>query len=257
MDDPPPEKPQVPEEAAPPATEKRSTADALKAARASAGGATAGGGGRASKIPRTTTGIPFLDQLLGGGFPTKSVICFRMDPALGADVFLYQFAAARRSHYVTPEKRPGDIQAAMSEFGMETQNVAFVAGDEAKYLLPRVLERVRGEAEANVVLDPFSFYVGASHNPAKVRKLMELVRDTISATGGVAILSLFKGTHPKELENVVVNFCDVVVEVESHTAGERQETVLSIPKIRGTTPLPKVKVSIGERIKIDTSREIA
>ncbi len=268
MEDPPeekkaeetkPEAAEPAEEAAPPEeTPARVTPSQLKAFRASSFPASpAAAAARAAKVPRVTTGIPFLDQLLGGGFPAKSVICFRMDPTVGADVFLYQFAAAGRCHYVTPGKRPDDIQRTMTDFGMDPGNVVFVAADEAKYLLPRHLQKVREEKEANLVLDPFSFYVDTSHRPEKVRKLLELLRDVVSQTGGVALLALFTGTHVKELENVVLTFCDAIVEVESHTAGERQETVLSIPKIRGTVPLSRVKVVIGEKIKIDTSREIA
>ncbi len=255
----PPEESKPADEApSPEAQPGKVTAAQLKAYRASSiPPGLAAAAARAAKVPRVTTGIPFLDQLLGGGFPAKSVICFRMDPAVGADVFLYQFATAKRCHYITPSKRPDDIQRAMAEFGMDPGNVAFLAGDEAKYLLPRYLQKVREEKEANLVLDPFSFYVDTSHRPEKVRKLLELLRDVVSQTGGVALLSLFTGTHMKELENVVLTFCDAIVEVESHTIGERQETVLSIPKIRGTVPLSRVKVVIGEKIKIDTSREIA
>jgi KaiC/GvpD/RAD55 family RecA-like ATPase len=229
----------------------------LKAHRAAGSATVPAPGARPVKVPRVSTGIPFLDQLLGGGFPAKSVVCFRMDPSVGADVFLYQFAVARRCHYVTPGKRADDIQRTMSDFGMDPANVSFVTGDEAKYLLPRQLQKVREERDANLVLDPFSFYVDAARNPEKVRKLLELLRDVVTQTGGVVLLALFTGTHRKEMENVVLNFCDAIVEVESHTAGEREETVLSIPKIRGTTPLSRVKVVIGEKIKIDTSREIA
>lgn len=247
------------EEAQPSSAEPPSqiTPAQLRAHRASATGTVPSPSARPAKVPRVTTGIPFLDQLLGGGFPAKSVVCFRMDPTVGADVFLYQFATARRCHYVTPAKRADDIQRTMTDFGMDPVNVVFLTGDEAKYLLPRHLQKIREEREANLVLDPFSFYVNTSKNPEKVRKLLELLRDVVSQTGGVALLALFTGTHMKELENVVFNFCDAIVEVESHTAGERQETVLSIPKIRGTTPLSRVKVVIGEKIKIDTSREIA
>ncbi|MBI4362852.1 MAG: hypothetical protein HY558_06720 [Euryarchaeota archaeon] len=210
-----------------------------------------------SAPPRHTTGISFLDQLLGGGLPLRSIVVFLTDPVSGADQFLYLFATTRKTYYFSTEKRPQDIQRSMEELNLLPREVVFISGDKAKYLLAQNLEPIRKEKDVNLIIDSFSFFLKAAGDVEKVRKILNLIRDVTLASDAIAFLSIYKGTHSKELENAILNTSDVVFDIESHIAGDRNETILSIPKIKGMAPVGRMRVTIGEKIKIDTSRDIA
>ena len=211
-----------------------------------------------AKPPKQTTGLPFLDQILGGGLPTKSLVCFLMDSASGAEILLYQFASTHKTYYFSNVRRPEDITRIMKDLNMDSRNIKFIGGDEAKYMFANSIKKVQSEVEpCNVIIDSFSFFLNASSSPENIRKLLDLIRDVTTSRDGVAFLLVYKNTHPKEVENVVLNASDAIFDIECHTSGERQETILSIPKIRGTTPIGRIKVTLGEKIKIDTAREIA
>jgi KaiC/GvpD/RAD55 family RecA-like ATPase len=173
-------------------------------------------------------------------------------------MFLYQFSSTRKTYYITTTKRPEDVTRVMKELGLATEYIKFIAADEAKYMLGRVLENIqKGGEPVNIIIDAFSFYLDASPKVEKIRKLIDFIRDVTLQTDSITFLFVYKGTHPKDLENLVLNASDVIFDVESHVSGERHETILSIPKIRGMTPIGRIKVTLGERIKIDTTRDIA
>ncbi len=67
-----------------------------------------------------------------------------------------------------------------------------------------------------------------------------------------------KETHSPALENEVINSCDAVFDVELHRGSDEVISRLTIPKIRGRTPVTDLlKFRISDGIQIDTSTDIA
>jgi len=211
------------------------------------------------KLPKQSTGLPFLDQILGGGFPTKSIVCFLTDPTSGAEMFLYQFSSTRKTYYLTTVRRPEDIIRVMKDLNLDSRNIKFMSETEAKYMPGKCFANINADPQpgVNVVVDSFSFHLKESPHPEKIRKLLDVIRDVTINKDAITILSIYKSTHPKELENMILNTADVILDVESHSSGEKHETIMSIPKIHGMSPIGKIRVTFGEKIKIDTAREIA
>lgn len=207
---------------------------------------------------RVSTGIPLLDPILGGGFPGGSLVCLLTDSMSNAEVFLYTFAGVRETAFFVTDQRPEEQEARMRELGLKTDGVRFLGGARGRYLVEPELKSVREAGlPVSIVVNTFSSWVETAESAEGVRRLLALVRDTAATTGSVAMLFFYRATHPKEIENLVVNSCDVVMSVESRMESRGLETTLSIPKIRGMSPIQSLRVVVGERIVIDTTRQIA
>jgi archaellum biogenesis ATPase FlaH len=208
-------------------------------------------------IKKYPTGISILDQLLGGGFPANSIVCLIAHSILNAEIFLYHFASRRKTYYLTTSKRPEDIKRIMKDLKLETSNINFIHGTSA-YLIDSTLRKIQwgGDSNMNIIIDNFSFYLGSSDLEV-MKRIIDIVRDVIITTNSIAFLYVYKGTHSKEIENLIFNLSDVVFDVDYYTVGNIQETTLSVPKIHGMKPIKRMKIIIGDKIEIDTSREIA
>lgn len=208
--------------------------------------------------PRASTGIPLLDPILGGGFPGGSMVCLLTDSMSNAEVFLYHFAGVRKTMFFVTDQRPEDQEAQMKKLGLDTGGVRFLGGARGRYLVEPELKKAREAGlPLNIVINTFSSWVETAETAEGVRRLLALLRDATAATGSVTLLFFYRGTHPKDIENLVVNSCDVVMSIESRMEARGLETTLSIPKIRGMSPIQSLRVVVGERIVIDTTRQIA
>jgi predicted hydrocarbon binding protein len=375
---------------------------------------------------RVSSGIPILDQMLEGGFPPASVVCFIADPMSMAEVLLYQFSSVRKTYYFTTVRRPEYVQQNMESLNFPTDNINFVniyskfnlrengekyptprknlyniarhnasrstriftrsanmpkdlfwkfnfwskekaietlgeivnkifsemmrvnegsslhfedadpenarfvlrfsdcyecSGVDAKTptctyhagMLAGIFSSLLGqefdayetecyatggndcrfvvgpkqdsdiqevvtsnskltdvgvvdfmerffkgmESDSNVVIDTFSFFL-ESKNTETIRRLLNVIYDTMNRINGVTLLYILKDAHPKEIERMIVNTCDIVLSLDVKERGEEIETSIAIPKIRGIVPLQRrVRVFIRERVEVDTSRLIA
>ncbi|MBI4361726.1 MAG: hypothetical protein HY558_00980 [Euryarchaeota archaeon] len=114
------------------------------------------------------------------------------------------------------------------------------------------------QRNSNLVVDQFSFFVEMAGAPDKVRQLLNVIYEVTNRTESITILFLLKDSHPQELEKMVLSTCDAVFSLEVHESGQEMETVINIAKIRGAvSPHKRVRVMIGERVQIDTRKEIA
>lgn len=103
-------------------------------------------------MPKISTGILGLDEMLGGGFPTGRIILVRGGPGSGKTVFSLQFILSgvkngERGVYVTLEEPLNLIKANMLSFGWKLENLenkgsfktvdgsqlTFITSSDAKY----------------------------------------------------------------------------------------------------------------------------
>ena len=73
-----------------------------------------------------STGIPILDNILGGGLPAGSLVCFMADPMSMAEVFLYQFASVTNTYYFAADRNPSQINNNISSLGFDMEKINFI-----------------------------------------------------------------------------------------------------------------------------------
>jgi hypothetical protein len=202
------------------------------------------------KIEKASSGLPNLDRVLNGGFPASSIVCVIANPVANADLLLYRFSAARKTYYIANSKRPEEIKSVMMRFGLDAGSVSFIADDTSKYLIDLTLRKIkgRGESNLNIVIDNFSFYLRSKPETEVIKRILDTVRDAAVASKGVVFLYIYKNTHSKDIENLILGNSDVLLDVD---VGGKQETILSIPKMQGPLPSNKMRVILGDRIEIE------
>jgi DNA repair protein RadA/Sms len=97
-------------------------------------------GGAAADLPRTLTGIPELDRVLGGGLVPGSAVLVGGDPGIGKSTILLQAAAslARRGNhvvYVSGEEAIGQIRLRAERLGLGSAPVALAAETHVEDIL--------------------------------------------------------------------------------------------------------------------------
>lgn len=201
-------------------------------------------------MEKASSGLPDLDRALNGGFPASSIVCVIANPVANADLLLYRFSTARKTYYIANSKRPDEIKSAMARFGLDAGSVSFIADDTSKYLIDLTLRKIkgRGESNFNIVIDNFSFYLRSKPETEVISRILDTVRDAAVASRAVIFLYIYKNTHSRDIENLILGNSDVLLDVD---VGGKQETILSIPKMQGPPPSNKMRVIFGDRIEIE------
>ncbi|MEA1966078.1 MAG: ATPase domain-containing protein [Euryarchaeota archaeon] len=229
------------------------------------------------------TGIFILDRNLGGGLPSGSVVYLSGDPESMTEIFLHQFTQTRKTYYVVTGRRPKYVAQNIRSMGYDISEITFIDIYSEYYLTAQGelvdnvgneyvdnqivdfmicnLQNIETEEDfsgANILFDTFSFFLNLSVNVGQIRKLMNVIYETTKELDGMTYLYGLKNTHDRTLENEIINACDVVFDIELLRNSDEIVSRLSIPKIRGMSPITDMlKFKISEGIQIDTSTDIA
>lgn len=129
--------------------------------------------------------------------------------------------------------------------------------DEISLFTEHSLKQVGANEDNRIMIDNFSFYIDLIDNKDKIRRLLNLIYEFTSKTRSICYLYVFKDTHSKDIENMIVNKCDVVFDLDVGISGDDITNLLIISKIRGKiAPTKRMKVHIKDRIMLDTSQEV-
>jgi len=229
------------------------------------------------------TGITILDRNLGGGLPSGSVVYISADSKSMSEVFLHQFTQSRKTFYIVTGRRPKYVAWDIQNMGYDTSEITFIdvyseyyitehgdlvdnVGNE--YVDNQIIEfmiynlqSIQSDEESvdiNIMIDTFSFFLDLNVNVGQIKKLTNVIYEMTKETGGITYLYGLKETHDKALENEIINACDAVFDVELHRGTDEVISRLSIPKIRGMSPMSEMlKFRVSDGIQIDTSTDIA
>ena len=228
------------------------------------------------------TGISLLDDSLGGGLPSSSLVYFSANPRSMSEVFLYQFSQSRKTYYFTTSRRPHYIQRDVINLGFDPSNIIFVdvyseyyftatgdmvdnVGNEfadskimefTEYNLHNILLDSENE-EVNIIFDTFSFFTNLNVNRGLIKRLINVLYETTKEVSGITYLYGLKGSIPEQVENEVFNASDVIFDVNIDCTSDKIINRLSIPKIRGMIPSTDViKFNVARGVSIDTSKDI-
>ncbi|MDL5361032.1 ATPase domain-containing protein [Halalkalicoccus sp. NIPERK01] len=205
---------------------------------------------------RLPTGIDVLDRKLSGGIPAGSVVALSAAPASQSELLLYELTAPRETLYLTTERSVEAVRDAFERTTAPTgtPEIEQVASDAPLDEVSRLVETVPNGA--TVIVDPVDAL--ERRDPARYRRFMNGLQTAMVNTESVAVLHCLAGNDPPAGRDLTEYMADVVFSLETTISGESIENRLAVPKFRGGRALSEtIKLELAERVRIDTSRDIA
>lgn len=207
-------------------------------------------------VGRLSTGIDVLDRKLDGGIPAGSVVAFSSPPASQGELLLYELTAARPTLYVTTDRSEESVRDAFQTTYARTGDptIRHVPGDaplqHAQRLVSLLPER------SNLIIDPVDILErqGESH----YRTFLNEIQTQMRNTGSLAVLHCLDGRNVPDARDVTEHMADAAFDLKTTVKGDTVENRLAVLKFRGGRALgDTIKLELGERVQIDTSRDIA
>ena len=205
---------------------------------------------------RLPTGVDALDRELDGGIPPGSVVAYQAPPASQSELLLYELTNTRPTLYLTTDRTEDAVSDAFDRASCPTGDpqVRFVPGD-APLENARRLFRSLGEG-ANLVIDPSDTLERTDRN--RFQNFLNDLQNHMRNTGSLAVLHCMRGDRTPDLRTTTEHMADVVFDLRQKFDGNEVETRLAVPKFRGGHALTDtIKLELADRVRVDTSRDIA
>jgi KaiC/GvpD/RAD55 family RecA-like ATPase len=205
---------------------------------------------------RLPTGIEALDRELEGGLLPGSVVAYVAPPASQSELLLMEMTAERSSLYLSTARSEGSVRDAFDRAQAPTGDpvVQYVPAD-APLDNARQLFRSVDDA-ANVIIDPMDTLERT--DAARYQTFLNELQNHMGNTGSVAMLHCLRGGNDPELRDITTHMADVVFDLQVVYDGAEVEARLAVPKFRGGEALEEtIKLELADRVRVDTSRDIA
>lgn len=209
--------------------------------------------GRGSRLP---LGVDALDRQLDGGLPPGSVIAYCAPPASQSELLLYEATSTRPSLYLSTDRTAEAVTDAFDRARCPTGNpqIRHIPGDAPIQHASQLYQSI-GEP-ANLIIDPIDALERVDRN--RYQNFLNGLQTHMINTGGIAILHCLSGEHTPDHRTMTQHMADVIFELYQRVNGAEIETRLSVPKFRGGNALgDTIKLELGDRVRVDTSRDIA
>lgn len=202
------------------------------------------------------TGLRTLDRKLDGGLPAGSVVALSASPASQAELFLYRFAVARSTLYLTTERPAPAVRSGIERAGFPTEGIAVrETGRQTPLDAADRLLRAPPIDPEFVLIDAVDALERA--DAASYRAFLDTLQSYVARTETVAVLHCLDGRRVPERRDLTEYVADVILDLDTH-ADDDVETRLTVPKFRGGRALTDaIKLELAGDIRIDTSRDIA
>lgn len=202
------------------------------------------------------TEIDVLDERLGGGIPTGSVVALSASPASQSELLLTRLPRDRRTLYLTTRRTAAAVEAALAASAAPAEHTAVRALDgEAPLEHAAWFVRNLPDGSALVVdpVDPFEDATALGYE-----RFLNLLRQRVRRGDGVAVLHCLDGSRIPARRDTTKYMADIVLQLETAVDGSTVENRLSVPKHRGGAALEEsIKLEVNDDITVDTSRRVA
>ncbi|ADJ14973.1 RAD55 family ATPase [Halalkalicoccus jeotgali] len=205
---------------------------------------------------RLPTGIDVLDRTLSGGIPAGSIVALVAAPASQSELLLYELTVPRETLYLTTERSAEAVRDAFerTDAPAGTPDIEQVTGEAPLDGAGRLVETL--PRKSTLIVDPVDPLERCE--PARYRRFMNALQTAMVNTGSVAVLHCLSGCSTPSGRDRTEYMADVVFSLETRVAGESIENRLAVPKFRGGRALSEtIKLELGDRVRVDTSRDIA
>jgi KaiC/GvpD/RAD55 family RecA-like ATPase len=205
------------------------------------------------EFTKVKTGIEGLDEPLGGGIPTRSLILILGDPGSGFDLFAQQILYNKANEdekavYLTIERAPVDIEEEMALFGWDLEALKkdkkWIFVDAYNLRLKHAgkteiismfdtdfIQQIKFNI-THTVLDSLS-YLLLNFNLRVVIGMVELLQAKVKSQGGVHFMLMVKGMHEPNVISTMEHMVDGVFEFTTRESVDgAQEKIVTIKKMR-------------------------
>ncbi|WP_206425072.1 RAD55 family ATPase [Halosimplex salinum] len=204
---------------------------------------------------RFSTGVPVLDRELDGGVPPGTVAALLAEPASQAGLFLAEFADRHETLYLSAERSPTAVSRELRCSG-SPDDLAVTALDRDAPVVDALGYVDQLPDDTLVVVDPVDSLERT--DPGQYRAFLSELRATVAQTGGIAVVYGLKHDDAPPQRHRTEYMADLVFDLRTVADGDGVENRLRVPKFRGGRALTDaLRVSLTDRITVDTSRDIA
>jgi archaellum biogenesis ATPase FlaH len=205
---------------------------------------------------RLSTGVDVLDRELGGGVPAGTVVAYEAPPASQGELLLYEITRPRPTLYLTTDRTEQAVRDAFEATNAPTGDPEFgyIPGADSLENARRAFRSV--PEESTIIIDPADALERADRS--RYENFLNELGNHMRNIGGIAVLHCMDTDHDPPLRGTTEHMADVVFDLTVTEQNSEVETRLSVPKFRGGSALDApIKLNLGERVQVDTSRDIA
>lgn len=205
---------------------------------------------------RLSTGVDVLDRELGGGVPAGTVVAYEAPPASQGELLLYELTRPRPTLYLSTNRTEQAVRDAFEATNAPTGDpeIGYVTGADALENARRAFRSV--PQESTVIVDPADALERADRS--RYENFLNELGNHMRNVGGIAVLHCLDADEDAPLRGTTEHMADVVFKLRLSEDNGDLETRLTVPKFRGgNTPDSSIKLNLGERVQVDTSRDIA
>lgn len=202
---------------------------------------------------RLSTGIELLNRRLDGGFPPGSLVALTAPPETQSELLLSELASERSTCFVSTIRPAAEVE---TDVGANCPDLSTTrAGpDELLDAPSRVLDGV--EERSNLVVDPVDVVEDAGRS--EYLDFLDEVKARVEETGSVAVLSGVDADPTPAQRRLTLKRADLVMKLFFSVKSREVTTSLVVSKFRGGSALKEpIKLLLTDRVRIDTSRDIA
>lgn len=200
-------------------------------------------------------GLDALDRPLGGGLPGGKLSALVSPPESQSDLLLEQLAGTHEALYVSTNRPAQEVREQLDAIGDgATTEVASVRPTD---LLVDWRAHLEDVPSGGVVIVDRVNGLEVGDRDAYLDFLEEL-RGAAAANDAAVLLHCPGTESPPHLRSVTLGRADLAMELRMLFHPRKIETYLTVTKHRGGAARPEpIKLVLTDRIRVDTSRDIA
>mgnify|MGYP001277066760 CR=1 FL=1 len=209
------------------------------------------------------TGVKFLDELLQGGVPAKSIILVEGTSGIGQSVLVYHFLSQGvkeqdKSVYVFSGHLLDEVLDEFESYGMEVKksDIGWIDASNSNEdpsviqcdlselftvssaIKKKLAEKKSKSQQVRLAIDIVSPAL-MSNNSSEVYKFLSSLISELKKNNVTAMLVIEDAMHDPHVVASIEQLCDGVIEMKAIEKDLEIETVLKIKKMRNIPPFQK------------------
>lgn len=211
---------------------------------------------------RMATGVPVVDDRLGGGVPPGSMVALVAPPETQSELLLYRLTAQRATLYLSTLRSEASVKEAFDRSTIDVGNpmVAYAGPDSEFAEIGDVVGRAG--TGTNLIVDAVNTL--ERRDAGDYQDFINKLHTYVRRTGSVALLHCHATdaveTDPAAARGreITLGVADAVLELRRTVSGSDVKTALVVSKFRGGRALTEpIKLELTDDVTVDTSRDLA